>query len=76
MIAAKVQEPTTPIKDNINWRRHRLACENYREDWKIEDGLYRCICLMGTPPVTRGEQDLCMSSRGGCWRLKNKRQDG
>jgi hypothetical protein len=56
------------IKDNINWRRHRTACPNYREDWKVEDGLYRCICLQNTPPETRGEQELCMKSRHGCWR--------
>jgi hypothetical protein len=59
----------TPIKDNINWRRHRTACPNYREDWKVEDALYRCICLAGTPPITRDEQDLCMRSRTSCWRL-------
>lgn len=60
----------TPIKDNINWRRHRTACPNYREDWKVEDALYRCICLAGTPPETRDEQDQCMKSRTSCWRLK------
>lgn len=62
----------TIIKDNINWRRHRTACPNYREDWKVEDGLYRCICLLGTPPETREEQELCMKSRHACWRLKNQ----
>lgn len=60
----------TPVKDNINWRRHRTACPNYREDWKVDDGLYRCICLLGTPPETREEQDNCMKSRHHCWRLK------
>jgi hypothetical protein len=61
----------TPIKDNINWRRHRAACPNYREDWMVEDALYRCICLAGTPPETHDEQDLCMKSRTCCWRLKS-----
>gem|GEM_PF-6372859 len=65
-------EEMTVIKDNINWRRHRLACPFYREDWKVEDGLYRCICLMGTPPETRDEQDRCMKSRTRCWRTKKK----
>jgi len=63
-------EQETVIRDNINWRRHRLACPFYREDWKVEDGLYRCICLMGTPPETREEQDRCMKARTHCWRRK------
>lgn len=60
------------INDNINWRRHRTACPFYREDWNVEDALYRCICLLEMPPETREEQDLCMKSRNGCWRLKKK----
>jgi hypothetical protein len=65
----------TIIKDNINWRRHRTACPNYREDWKVDDGLYRCICLLGTPPETHDEQDLCMKSRHRCWRLSKPSED-
>ena len=69
-VILKTIECQTVIKDNINWRRHRTACPNYREDWHVEEGLYRCICLLGTPPVTREEQDRCMKSRQSCWRLK------
>jgi len=32
--------------------------------------LYRIYCLQGTPPLTADEQDLCMGSTRGCWRLK------
>ena len=65
-------ERRSNIKDNINWRRHRTACPFYREDWNVEGALYRCICLLDMPPVTREEQDLCMKSRNGCWRFKKK----
>ncbi len=76
MAIAKPIPVATIIKDNINWRRHRTACPNYREDWRIEDGLYRCICLLGTPPETREEQDRCMASPRSCWRLKKTSESG
>lgn len=69
MVASRAgKEPV--IQDNINYRRHRNACKHYREDWGADDALYRCICLLDTPPETREEQDLCLKSRRGCWRLK------
>jgi hypothetical protein len=62
------------IEDNINLRRHRNACEHYREKWNIEDVLYQCYCLRDTPPQTEEEQDLCFTSRNGCWRDRRARR--
>ncbi len=67
----------TPIKDNVNYRRHRGACPFYRENWTCDsDGdsstgqlLYQIICLMDTPPVTPEEQHKCLHSPTCCWRL-------
>jgi hypothetical protein len=72
------------IKDNASWRRHKGACNQYRERWSVRDEpgddgcrlLYQIICLMGTPPETTGEQALCMSSTRGCWRLGAKTAAG
>ncbi|MBI3968245.1 MAG: hypothetical protein HY329_21625 [Chloroflexi bacterium] len=66
----------TPIKDSINLRRHKGACQYYREDWTVNDALYRIVCLMNTPPQTEEEQDLCMCSRSGCWRLRESPRQG
>lgn len=59
-----------PIQDRIDYRRHRNACRYYREDWRSDDALYRCICLLDMPPETQDEQDLCLKSRRGCWRFR------
>ena len=67
----------TPIKDKLNYRRHRGACPFYRENWSCEsesDGsggqlMYQIICLMDTPPVTPDEQPKCLHSPTSCWRL-------
>jgi hypothetical protein len=31
--------------------------------------LYEIYCLKDLPPVTQEDQDKCMRSRFGCWRL-------
>jgi hypothetical protein len=31
--------------------------------------MYQVFCMQGTPPVTWEEQDRCMHSKSGCWRL-------
>ena len=56
------------INDSINLRRHRNACEFYREKWNLEDALYQCFCLKDTPPETEEEQFRCFTSKRGCWR--------
>ena len=66
------------IPDNPNWRRFRHACVYYRERWATNeetgvDGcplLYQIICLQNTPPENAEEQDLCLSPRKVCWRLR------
>ena len=58
------------IQDHIDYRRHRNACKYYREDWRADDALYRCICLLDMPPETQDEQELCLKSRRGCWRFR------
>lgn len=70
-------DQATPIKDNVNYRRHRGACPFYRENWSCESEadpsgnqlLYQIICLMDTPPVTADEQYKCLHSPTCCWRL-------
>jgi hypothetical protein len=57
------------IQDSINLRRHRNACQFYREDWGAADALYRIYCLLGTPPETVEEQERCLRARRACWRL-------
>jgi len=37
--------------------------------------LYQIYCLQGTPPLTAEEQDRCMGSTRGCWRLKRATAD-
>ncbi len=67
----------TTIHDNPNWRRHKGACVNYRERWTAgdepgDDGcrlLYQIFCLQDTPPLSTDEQERCMCSTNGCWRL-------
>jgi hypothetical protein len=63
-----------PIKDSVNLRRHRNACPLYRESWSDlgDDILYRCYCLLDTPPTTADEQDLCLRNRRTCWRPENR----
>ena len=66
------------IQDNPNWRRFRHACIYYRERWATDgeagvDGhplLYQIICLQNTPPENHEEQNLCLSPRKVCWRLR------
>jgi len=66
------------IPDNPNWRRFRYACAYYRERWAAEDEagvdgrplLYQIICLQNTPPENADEQNLCLSPRKVCWRLR------
>jgi len=80
---ARHYPPGAPItlEDNPNWRRHKGACAHYRERWTShnepgDEGcvlLYQIFCLMDTPPETEEEQQLCMSSTHGCWRLKQGR---
>jgi len=60
----------TAIKDSNSYRRHRNGCRFYREDWSREDVLYISICLLDMPPETRDEEWKCMTSRRGCWRLR------
>ncbi len=31
--------------------------------------MYQVFCMQGTPPVSWEEQDKCMHSKTGCWRL-------
>ena len=69
--------PIATIPDRPDWRRHKGACPNYRERWTAEnepgdDGctlLYQVICLMNTPPVTSEEQQRCLCTTSGCWRI-------
>ncbi len=68
----------TIIQDHPDWRRFRHACVYYRERWATEDEtgvdgrplLYQIICLQNTPPENPEEQDLCLSPRKVCWRLR------
>ncbi len=78
IIPEQQENPTTAIRDNVNYRRHKGACPFYREYWPPDaepdasgdEVLYRIICLMDTPPVNQEEQHLCMHSPNGCWRLR------
>jgi hypothetical protein len=78
-ISEQPDTENTPIRDSINYRRHRGACPHYRENWTPGEGhdgageevLYQIICLMDTPPVTKDEQHLCMQSPTSCWRLRH-----
>ena len=53
-------------------RRFPTGCDHYRENWAVDDGetLYQIYCLLGTPPLTRAEQEMCIASKQGCWRLR------
>ena len=63
-------------RTNINWRTHHTGCPNYRERWLAQsdlragEPLYQVFCALDTPPVTADEQDKCLHSHTGCWRLK------
>jgi len=67
-------------RTNINWHIHRAGCPNYRERWFADtdlqagEPLYQVFCLLNTPPVTTEEQNKCLRSHNGCWRLKERRQ--
>lgn len=71
------EEGISTIQDHPDWRRHRGACLHYRERWSAEDEpgdegcvlLYQVICLMNTPPETLDEQQRCLCTTSGCWRL-------
>lgn len=47
----------------------------YRERWfpcndvAAGEPMYQVFCMQGTPPVTWEEQDKCLHSKNGCWRL-------
>lgn len=60
------------MQDSNNLRRHAGACRYYREDWNVPGALYRCYCLLDTPPVTAEEQTRCMGAASGCWRFKSE----
>jgi hypothetical protein len=71
------------VRDQARFRRHKGACPFYRENW-VNSGdlddvqerdvvLYEVYCLKDTPPLTAGEQRLCMSSPHACWRLKTRK---
>ncbi len=62
------------INDSLRLRRHRNACEHYRENWDTVDCLYECYCLRDMPPLTLEEQERCMTSHSGCWREKQSRR--
>lgn len=61
--------------ENSNWRKHKNACPMYRERWfpcndvVAGEPMYQVFCMQGTPPVTWEEQDKCLHSKNGCWRL-------
>src|SRR5215469_18406415 len=61
--------------ENSNWRKHKNACPFYRERWfpcndaAAGEPMYQVFCMQSTPPVTWEEQDRCMHSKNGCWRL-------
>src|SRR5438128_2568622 len=57
------------MQDSSSFRRHVGACRYYREDWNVPDALYRCYCLLDTPPVTAEEQAPCMGAAGRRRRL-------
>jgi hypothetical protein len=65
------------MEDRREWRRFKGACSNYREHWSPVDEpgdegcrlLYQVICLLGTPPLTLEEQQRCLRTVRGCWRL-------
>lgn len=59
------------MQDSSNLRRHHGACRYYREDWNVPGALYRCYCLLETPPVTAQEQRKCLAAASGCWRYKS-----
>lgn len=74
----------TVIPDNINYRRHKGACQHYRERWSCDGEtingepdrhlLYEIICLQGTPPLSEDEQQKCMCTRRECWRVAEVRK--
>lgn len=73
----KIEE--TPVRDRLDYRRHRGACPFYRENWTVESDahggedqlLYQIICLWDTPPVTDEEQQSCLHSPTRCWRANH-----
>jgi hypothetical protein len=48
----------------------------YRERWfpcndaAVGEPMYQVFCMQGTPPATLEEQDRCMHSKSGCWRVE------
>ncbi len=38
--------------------------------------MYQVFCMQGTPPVSWEEQDKCMHSKNGCWRLAADKEAG
>ncbi|HEY7984859.1 MAG TPA: hypothetical protein VID73_11865 [Ktedonobacterales bacterium] len=62
-------------REHCDWRHHKTGCPNYRERWfpGREPGealpMYQVFCFLDTPPVTFEEQERCLASRNGCWRL-------
>jgi hypothetical protein len=70
---AAAQEGARTIRETINMRRFATGCDHYRENWTVDDSetLYQIYCLRGTPPLTREEQERCIASKQGCWRLRD-----
>lgn len=58
-------------------RRFASGCDHYRENWTVDDDsvLYQIYCLVGTPPLTRDEQEKCLASKRGCWRERKGRRN-
>lgn len=36
--------------------------------------MYQVFCMQDTPPVTWEEQDKCLHSKHGCWRLADQKE--
>ena len=65
------------IRESINMRRFPTGCDQYRENWTVDDDsvLYQIYCLAGTPPLTHDEQEKCLASKRGCWRDRKSRKN-
>ena len=70
----------TNPSENSNWRKHKNACQYYRERWfpcndvAAGEPMYQVFCMQGTPPITFEEQERCLRSKTCCWRLTKKQQ--
>ena len=70
----------TNPSENSNWRKHKNACQYYRERWfpcndvAAGEPMYQVFCMQGTPPITLEEQELCLHSKISRRRLTKKKQ--